>query len=275
MGLLDWLPMQTLGSSGRERGLLRGGGDPLPSHFSLLLSLCADLLQVGSGFWILLGLTSTCCCLLSPFFVKLSRESQQIRLRLLVTFDLWSALVKLNYNGPNNLTILTPSNCFFRKIQHQSSKSRVAGVPVTSESRLWRRLSWRPLQAARPCRLDHCCGSILLLIIFSPASLKKDLNPYNRLCYPQIEKNLLACSSRWNFQWKGTCIIVVASRLCRKCNLIKQVRNHRCRMMMRRITSLVRVSRSSCLSFSLRNTWVWKRAYDLLMWGVLCLHQSS
>lgn len=73
--------MQTFGSSGRERGL-RGGGDPLPSCFSLLLSLCAALLQVGSDCWILLGLTSTCCCLFSPFFGKLSFEIHLIRLIL-------------------------------------------------------------------------------------------------------------------------------------------------------------------------------------------------
>ncbi|TNN58067.1 hypothetical protein EYF80_031739 [Liparis tanakae] len=53
--------MQLLGSSGRERGLLRGGGDPLPSRFSLLPDLC----------WLRPGLSSTLCCLVNSFFVKL------------------------------------------------------------------------------------------------------------------------------------------------------------------------------------------------------------
>lgn len=67
-----------------------------------------------------------------------------------------------------------------------------------------------------------------------------------------------------------TCIIIVASFFCRKCNLIRQPRNQRCRMMMWRITSLLRVSWSSCLSFSLRNTWVDERETFQHMHYSLC-----
>lgn len=155
------------------------------------------------------------------------------------------------YNEPNYLRRFSTLNLYLSGIR------KVANLLVPPALSLWQHLSifrlksW-PLEWTSPCRLDHGSSSVLLLVKFSPASLKcgfKSLPPIPLSSY--LQKSFFFW---WYFQWNGTCIIVVASRLCRKCNRIKQERNHRCRMMMRRMTSLVRVSRSSCLSFSLRNT---------------------
>lgn len=72
-GLVAWSSPQTFGSSGRERGLVRGGGDPLPSCFSRLLDLGADWPLTGSNCCCRLGLSSTLCCLFNSFFVRLLR----------------------------------------------------------------------------------------------------------------------------------------------------------------------------------------------------------
>lgn len=166
-----------------------------------------------------------------------------------ITNVVFSLNKNLIYYEPNNHTRLSTVNRYLSDIR------KAAKIPVPSKSSLWRRLSifclqrWS-LEWTSPCRLDHCSSSVLLLIKFSPAFLKYGINLDNFL----ISKEILSLLTGWYIQSNGTCIIVVASRFCRKCIRIKQERNHRCRMMMRRITSLLRVSRSSCLSFSLRNT---------------------
>lgn len=55
-------------------------------------------------------------------------------------------------------------------------------------------------------------------------------------------------------QTKGTCMVIIPFLSRRYCFLIRQARNHLCRMMMRRITSLWRASWSVCLSDSFKNT---------------------
>lgn len=55
-------------------------------------------------------------------------------------------------------------------------------------------------------------------------------------------------------QTNSTCMVIIPFLSCKYCFLIKQARNHLCRMMMRLITSLWRASWSICLSDSFKNT---------------------
>lgn len=89
-GLVAWSSLQTLGSRGRERGLVRGGGDPLPSRFSRLLDLCADWPLTGSNCC-RLGLSSTLCCLFNSFFVRL------LQYGIITELD-WHIIIYFNKN---------------------------------------------------------------------------------------------------------------------------------------------------------------------------------
>lgn len=82
-GVDGWFSLPTLGPRGKERGLFRGGGDPLPSLFSLLRSLGVDCLFTKSNCWGGLELTSTLCCLFNPFFVRLSLQKNMLEKNLL------------------------------------------------------------------------------------------------------------------------------------------------------------------------------------------------
>lgn len=132
-----------------------------------------------------------------------------------------------------------------------------------------------PLQGTPPCCLNDCSSSVFLLIELTPAPLKNTKNfsliPIDDLCFllllgvgmtPILSIIFVHTPKQLFKSMNGTCISMAASFLCKKCILNKQARNQRCRMMMRRITSLLRASWSSCLSFSLRNTWMtgsWKK----------------